>query len=264
MGIFIIRSLNEGFETGKMSITQREGIITCIPKGDKPREFLKNWRPISLLNVKYKIGSACIANHIKQVLPQLINEDQTGFVPGRYIGDNLRLLYDIMHYLQNENLPGLLVSIDFEKAFDSVNWNFMGKVLKRFGFGKDIIQWISAFYCDIKSSIIVNGQASSSFMIERGCRQGDPISPYLFILCAKILACMIREDENIKSIKVENTEFKISQFADDTTFLFEGDKKSFENLFKHLHSFGEISGLKLNADKTNNVWVGSRINSEVR
>ena len=157
LGNFIIRSLNEGFKVGKMSITQREGIITCIPKGDKPREFIKNWRPISLLNVVYKIGSSCIANRIKEVLPQLINEDQTGFVPGRYIGDNLRLLYDIMHYLKNENLSGLLVSIDFEKAFDSVNWDFMGKVLRHFGFGEDMMRWISTFYTDIKSSIIVNG-----------------------------------------------------------------------------------------------------------
>ena len=264
IGQFIVRSLNEGFKNGKMSITQREGIITCIPKGDKPREFLKNWRPISLLNVIYKIGSSCIANRIKGVLPKLIHEDQTGFVPGRYIGDNLRLLYDIIHYLNDENLQGLLVSIDFEKAFDSVDWVFMEKVLKHFGFGKDIIQWVSAFYKDIKSSIIVNGQASSSFDIERGCRQGDPISPYLFILCAEVLACRIREDENIKAIKIDDTEFKISQFADDTTFLLDGDRNSFEKLFQQLDFFGEISGLKLNTDKTNNVWLGNRKNSDIR
>ena len=264
LGEFIIKSLNEGFEKGKMSITQREGIITCIPKGDKPREFLKNWRPISLLNVVYKIGSACIANRIKKVLPELIHDDQTGFVPGRYIGDNLRLLYDIIDYLQKENLPGLLVSIDFEKAFDSVDWTFMEKVLKHFGFGKDIIRWVTAFYNDIRSSIIVNGQASSSFIIERGCRQGDPISPYLFILCAEILAGQIREEKNIKAIKIDDTEYKISQFADDTTFLLEGDRNSFEKLFDILNKFGEVSGLKLNAEKTNNVWLGSLRNSDTR
>ena len=264
IGQFIVRSLNEGFETGKMSITQREGIITCIPKGDKPREFLKNWRPISLLNVVYKIGSSCIANRIKEVLPILINEDQTGFVPGRYIGDNLRLLYDIMHYLKDEKLQGLLVSVDFEKAFDSVDWGFMEKVLNYYGFGKDIIRWVSSFYNDIKSSIIINGQASTSFNIERGCRQGDPISPYLFILCAEVLACRIRENINIKPIKVDETEFKVSQFADDTEFLLEGDERSFEELFKELEYFGDISGLKLNTDKTNNVWLGNMTNSNVR
>ena len=121
-----------------MSVTQRQGIIITIPKRDKPREFLKNWRPISLLNVTYKIGSSCIASRLKLVLPQLINEDQTGFVAGRYIGDNIRQLYDIIHYLNNKNEPGLLVSIDFEKAFDSINWSFMHNVLKQYGFKKDL------------------------------------------------------------------------------------------------------------------------------
>lgn len=75
LGHFVIKSLNEGFKSGKISITQREGIIICLPKGDRPREFIKNLRPISLLNVVYKIGSSCIANRIKRVLPDLIKED---------------------------------------------------------------------------------------------------------------------------------------------------------------------------------------------
>jgi exonuclease III len=262
--IFVVRSINEGFDNKQMSITQREGIIICIPKGDKPREYLKNWRPISLLNVAYKIGSSCIANRIKTVLPKLISEDQTGFVPGRYIGDNLRLLYDITHYLNETNTQGLLVALDFEKAFDSVNWNYMHKTLEAFGFGEDIRQWIAAFYSNIKSSVIVNGKASQSFSIGRGCRQGDPISPYLYILCAELLACKIRENEKIKGIKIYNTECKISQFADDTTMLLEGDKESYEELFLTLHTFEQISGLKINYDKTCNVWLGSKINSNVK
>jgi hypothetical protein len=261
IGIFVVRSLNEGFENKKMSITQREGIIVCLPKGDKPREFLKNWRPISLLNVTYKIGSSCIANRIKTMLPNLINEDQSGFVSGRYIGDNLRLLYDITHYLKKNNIPGLLVSLDFEKAFDSISWKYMQKVLKLFGFGENICQWIQAFYSNINASVIVNGQASRKFSIERGCRQGDPISPYLFILCAELLACKIRETDKIKGIKVNQTECKISQFADDTTLLLEGDKDSYEELFYTLDKFEKISGLKINYDKTCNVWLGSKINS---
>ena len=137
---FVVRSLNEGFTNKNMSISQREGIIVCLPKGDKPREYLKNWRPISLLNVSYKIGSACIARRIKTVLGNIINEDQTGFVAGRYIGDNIRLIYDVIHHLEAKNSNGLLVALDFEKAFDSVNWTFIDKVLKAYGFGEDLCQ----------------------------------------------------------------------------------------------------------------------------
>lgn len=260
IGTFVVRSLNEGFQNKQMSITQREGIIVCLPKGDKPREFLTNWRPITLLNVTYKIGSACIANRLKTVLHSLIEEDQSGFVAGRYIGDNLRLIYDMMFYLKQNNKPGLLVSIDFEKAFDSISWSYMHTVLQTFGFKEDFCQWISAFYSDIKASVIVNGQASETFPIERGCRQGDPISPYLFILCSEVLACKIRECEQIKGILISDTEVKISQFADDTTFLLEGDEDSYNKLFSVLKEFETLSGLKLNYEKTCNVWLGSREN----
>jgi exonuclease III len=261
IGILVVRSLNEGFVKKEMSITQKEGLIISIPKGDKPREYLRNWRPISLLNVSYKIGSTCIANRIKTTLPKLIHEDQSGFVKGRYIGDNLRCIYDLIHYLNSNNLPGLLVLIDFEKAFDSINWSYMHKVLQEFGFKNDICQWIKAFYTNIKSSVTVNGKTSQQFTINRGCRQGDPISPYLFILCAEVLACKIREEKIIKGIVINDKEFKISQFADDTSLTLNDDKRSFEQLFVILEKFEKMSGLKLNYEKTINVWLGSKQNS---
>ena len=108
--------------------------------------------------------------------------------------------------LYRENKPGLLLCLDFEKAFDSVDWKFMFKVLRAFGFGPDICQWISTFYKDIKSSVAVNGELSQWFAIKRGCGQGDPISPYLFILCIEILAIMIRQNKHIKSIFIGETE----------------------------------------------------------
>ena len=99
-----------GYSLGSLSVTQKQGIITCLPKGDKSRHFLKkNWRPISLLNTVYKIGSGVMANRIKKVLPALINNDQTGFIAGRYIhvGENIRLLFDIMEYAEENDIPGL-------------------------------------------------------------------------------------------------------------------------------------------------------------
>ena len=172
---------------GKFSITQRQGIITCIPKGDKPRHFLKNWRPITLLNVIYKIASGCIANRLKSVLPKLISSDQTGFISGRYIGENTRLIYDIMDHVDKEYIPGLLLIVDFEKAFDSISWEFIADVLDFFNFGPSIKKWISVLYNDILSAIIQSGFLSDFFSIGRGCRQGDPSSSYIFFIMCRSL-----------------------------------------------------------------------------
>ena len=118
-----------------------------------------------MLNVVYKIGSSCIANRLKKVLPSLINKYQAGFMSKRYMGDNIRLVYDLFHDLNYNNLPGLLICIDFEKAFDSVDWKFMMKVLKAFEFGLIICQWIYTFYNKIKSTVIVNGHTSPFFFL---------------------------------------------------------------------------------------------------
>ena len=99
--------VNHGFVKGELSITQREGIITCIPKDNKPRNFITHYRSISLLNCVYKIASGTIANRIKGTLQKLIHKDQTGFIAGRYIGENTRLVYDIMHHTEEHSLPGL-------------------------------------------------------------------------------------------------------------------------------------------------------------
>ena len=118
---FLLRSLNQAYQNGELSNSQKQGLITCIPKKDKPKQYLSNWRPISLLNVSYKIGSAAVANRIKKILPTIINEDQKGFLANRYIGECTRLIYDIMDFTETMEIPGMLLLIDFEKAFDSVD-----------------------------------------------------------------------------------------------------------------------------------------------
>ena len=105
LGIFVVRSINYGYFVNSLSITQRHGIITCLPKGDKPKHFLKNWRPISLLNTVYKIASGSIANRVKTYLDKIINPDQTGFIKGRNLAENIRTIYDIMQYTEDENIP---------------------------------------------------------------------------------------------------------------------------------------------------------------
>ena len=116
----LISALNYAYETGKLSITQRRGIIKLIPKKDAEPFFIKNWRPLTLLNSDYKIAAKSIANRLKPLLPDLINYDQTGFIRGRFIGENIRLIDSVICYAKENNIPGLLLFLDFEKAFDTI------------------------------------------------------------------------------------------------------------------------------------------------
>ena len=224
--IFIKRAINEGYLVGKLSISQRQGLITCLPKGDKPKQYLKNWRPITLLSVIYKIASGRIAERIKSVLTDLISEDQTGFISGRYIGENTRLIYDILHITDELDIPGLLLIVDFEKAFDSISWKFINHTLNFLNFGDSIKRWVNVFYNDIQSCVIQNGFLSEPFTVKRGCRRGDPLSPYIFLLCSEILSRLFKANNDIKGIKKEGTEYLLSQFADDTTVLLDGTENS--------------------------------------
>ena len=139
IGILVVRALNCSYLEGELSITQRRGIITCLPKPDKDRELLKNWRPITLLNTVYKIGSKAIAERIKPLLPKIISRHQIGFMKDRFISENTRVIYDVLDLSQRKNITGLLLILDFEKAFDTINWNFLIKSLNLYNFGESLI-----------------------------------------------------------------------------------------------------------------------------
>ena len=143
---YLVRSFNYSLENESFSISQRQGLITCIPKEGKSKFLLKNWRPITLLNVDTKIASAALANRIKPLLQHIISETQQGFIRGRYIGECTRLIYDIIEKTEEDNIPGLLLLLDFEKAFDTLEWSFIDATLKFFGFGPTFCKWVSTLY----------------------------------------------------------------------------------------------------------------------
>jgi len=153
LGNDLIASFNKAHEKGELSISQRRGIITLVPQEDGSLLDLSNWRPITLLNVYLKIASKAIAKCIEPTIPNLIHSDQTGFVKGKYTGENIRLISDIMEYTSLQNLPGILTSLDFRKAFDSIEWPFIMKTLDDFNFGGDIKRWIKIFYTNIESAV---------------------------------------------------------------------------------------------------------------
>ena len=256
VGELLVESFNESFIKGEMSPSQRQAVITLIEKKDQDRCDLKNWRPISLLNVDAKIASKVIAERLKCVLPNLIHENQSGYIPGRNICENIRSILDIMEYTKDNNKPGILFFIDFEKAFDSLEWDFLNKCLELFNFGPEFIRWVNIFYKNIQSCVINNGLCCDYFNIERGVRQGDPLSPYLFVTAVEILGIAIRNKDSIKGIEINDLETKLLQFADDTTAVL-SDLSSANALFSLLEEFEKASGLKLNVKKTEVMWIGS-------
>ena len=203
IGQDLVASFNAAYEVNELSISQRRGIVTLIPKEEGSLLELKNWRPITLLNVDCKIATKAIAKRIEPYLPTLIHSDQTGFIKGRYIGENIRLIEDVMEYTKVHNIPGILIALDFKKAFDSLEWGYIMKTLDAFNFGTSIKRWISTFYSNIESAVINNGFLTNWFKPSRGVRQGCPLSPFLFILSAELLANKIRQDTKIKGIKMK-------------------------------------------------------------
>ena len=200
-----------------------------------------------------------IANRIKDELPSIIHHNQTGYVKERYIGETVRSIFDIMDLTDKENMPGLLIFIDFEKAFDSLEWKFLYNCVDLI-----LVQILSArstFYANIKSCAVNNGLCSDYFELTRSVRQGDPLSPYLFLLAVETLAIAIRANEEIKGIVINQEETKLLQYANDTTAVLT-DLESAQKLFQLLDKFKELSGLKENSSKTEGMWIGSLKNSE--
>ena len=162
------KSVTNGRTDGRKD-RRTDGRTDEQPRSNMPLQLLwswghKNWRPISLLNVTYKLASAVISNRLKTVLDKVIHENQKGFIAGRFLGENVRLIYDVLFESKKQNIPGLLLSIDFEKAFDTVSWKFISKVLDYFNFGRSIKTWISLFQNGAESCILQNGFMSDFFL----------------------------------------------------------------------------------------------------
>ena len=164
-------------------------------------------------------------------------------------------ILDILEITKKELEPGLLLMIDFEKAFDTVSWQFLYKTLDYFNFGLIFKHSINLLYTSPECCVTNNGLHTEFFQIQRGMRQGFPISAFLFILCAEVLAIAIRGQQDIKGLKIGNKEIKITQYADDTCLYLNGSN-SLENIVKLFEDFYRYAGLKLNIDKTEIIWLG--------
>ena len=208
--------------------------------------MLENLRPISLLNVDYKIITKAIVKRLEKVLPSIINPDQTGYMKGCYIGENVRLIQDIIEHTNLTGKKGSLYFFILKKLLTRLNGHTSKPPLTFFNFGPDILNRINIFYNDVSSCVLNNGHASTFFPLQRGVRQGRPLSGILFVLGIKLFGRALKNNQSIKGILANNHEIKVIQYADDIT-VFVSDQDSVVQLLDLLQNFSLLSGLEISA-----------------
>ena len=258
LGPYLCRVLYAYYHAGEMCESMKTSNTRVIfKKGD--RKNLKNWRPISLLNVNYKICSKVLSLCLSKVLEFIIDPDQPCSVPGRKITSNLHILRDVLDHIDRTNETGILISLDQEKAFDRVNRTFLLNLLSRFGFGPSFCFWINTLYNGANMRIIVNEWLSDTIPLSRGVRQGDSLSPLLYILCVETLACKIRNNPDIEGFLLPGARglcYKVGVYADDTTCIVKS-YRSLQILFDMINVYEGGSGARLNVAKTEAMWLGA-------
>ena len=181
--------------------------IVLIPKVESPEE-LGQFHPISLCNVIYKIASKVMVNRMKSVLPEIISEEQSAFVPGRLITDNIITAFECMYFMKKKRARDnrfCALKLDMRKAYDRVEWSYLKAIMIKLGFHRIWVEMIMRLVTTVSFSVLFNGDRLDSFVPINGIRQGDPISPYLFLLAAEGLSCLLKskiQSSSLSGIKV--------------------------------------------------------------
>lgn len=251
-------SIMYSMEQGSLSQEQRTGIVTLIPKKDQDRLYLNNWRPITLLNTDFKIFSKALAIRLQSCIQDVVEPDQTGFIRGRTIGTNLTGIQMVIDHIKASSSTGLLLAVDYRKAFDTIRWDLIHQAIQLFGFGNYISTAVKLLFNNIKTCVSNNGFSSPYFYPTRGIRQGCCSSPSIFVITVELLALMVRRSLNIRGIVLAGRQIKISQYADDATF-FVRDFTSLDCLLGLLHTFATFSGLHINYHKSYLLLLGNHL-----
>lgn len=246
----LIDMFNESFESLKLPQTLTQASISLILKKNKDPLSCASYRPISLLNVDFKLLSKLLALRLESTLPSIISPDQTGFIKNRHSFFNLRRLFNTIYNPSTSAAPEALISLDAEKAFDRVEWGYLFHTLDKFGFGKKFITWVKLLYSSPQASVRTNNTQSEYFPLHRSTRQGCPLSPLLFAVAIEPLAIALRSNPRITGIARNGTEQRVSLYADDLLLYISNLAASVPAALATLKSFSFISGYKLNLGKS--------------
>ena len=250
---YVIDSWNYAKTGNSLAASHRRSCISLLPKQGKDLMQIGNWRPISLSACDLKIITKAYANRLKGVLPDILSETQAAYVPGRDISFNNRLIQCARRYSVRNNLDFCLISLDAQKAFDSVSHKYLIKVMETYEFPQEFIDVFKTLYTGLTSVVQVNGTLTSEFELRRGVKQGDALSCGLFVLAIDPLLRNLSENPHIEGLLIptsvgELVDIKVLSYADDVAIVCKNN--SLQPVFSEYEKFSYLSGLILNADKT--------------
>jgi hypothetical protein len=223
--------------------------MVLIPKKPGAVE-VDAFRPICLQNCSLKILSKILTSRLQKEIPNIIDIRQTGFIKGRSISDTFVHAAELVQVCHKRKKPAVVLKLDFAKAFDTVNWDGLFRVFQARGFSDLWISWMKIILTSSKTAVLVNGQPGPWITCRRGLRQGDPISPYLFLLVAETLQCLIRNCSGVLHPTEDGLPCEVLQYADDTLIVLKGDLQGVSLLKQILDQFAALSGLHINYGKS--------------
>lgn len=232
---------NQVLRGGETPKSWRQAVISVIPKPGKDKTECGSYRPISVLNIDYRLFASIMSKRLENIVPELIDPDQTGFVKRRQTQDNVRRALHLVHNMGKSDKESVVISLDAEKAFDSVRWDYLYLVLTRFGFNSQVIGCLKSLYCSPRARIKINGNLSKPVSLERGCRQGCPLSPTLFALFIEPLLQAVREEDDETGVSIGESQHKICAYADDILLTLTCPETSLPKILAILEEIGSYS-----------------------
>lgn len=250
VGPAILNSINHSFISGTFHRDQKTALITLLLKKGKDPLECASYRPLSLLNCDFKLYAKFLSRRLDTVISHLVHPDQAGFIKGRLASDNIRRLLHVIEFSSAQKQPCAVLSLDAEKAFDRVEWDYLWAVLEHLGFGPLFIRMIRILYADPTARVQTGHPGASEFMLYRSTRQGCPLSPGLFALSLEPLAQAVRQHQNISSISIKGTTHSISLYADNILIYLSDVANSVPHVLNLFEEFGSFSGYKINWSKS--------------
>ena len=261
---FLFAMYQFSHKNGLLPESVRQGLITLLPKGNKDIRYVKNMRPLAMLCNDQKILSKALDNRLRTILPNIISTDQNGFVSNRKISHNIRKSLDIIEFTKQKRIPGIILSIDMEKCFDRLSHQAILGALRYYNFGENFINWVALSYNNFQICTQNFGYTSKFWTKGRGVVQGCPLSPSLYLFIAEIMANKIRNNPKIRGIHVNDVEYLISQFADDTDLFLSFSQETITEVFKTFNDIEANTGLLISYEKTTIYRIGSLARSDAK